>query len=106
MSGEVVGEGVVVVEVVYAQPDRAVLKSYRLAAPATVADALRLAAADADFAAATAAMAAGQVGIFGRRVDSSEAVLTGDRVEIYRPPITDPKLARRARARVSKSGRS
>jgi uncharacterized protein len=38
------------------------------------------------------------VGVHGRRVALSEMVRDGDRVEIYRPLTTDPKLARRRRA--------
>jgi hypothetical protein len=39
------------------------------------------------------------VGIFGRRVERDCVLADGDRVEIYRPLIADPKAARRRRAR-------
>lgn len=39
------------------------------------------------------------VGIFGRVCGLDAAVAAGDRVEIYRPLVRDPKEARRARAR-------
>lgn len=39
-----------------------------------------------------------QVGIFGRRVALQQPLRSGDRVEIYRRLIADPKLARRRRA--------
>ena len=40
----------------------------------------------------------GRVGIFGRRVGLETVLGDGDRVEIYRPLIADPKEARRNRA--------
>lgn len=43
-------------------------------------------------------LARGSVGIFGRPVELDAVVRDGDRVEIYRPLIVDPKEARRARA--------
>jgi putative ubiquitin-RnfH superfamily antitoxin RatB of RatAB toxin-antitoxin module len=36
--------------------------------------------------------------IFGRRVDASAVLAPDDRVEITRPLVCDPKLARRVRA--------
>ena len=39
------------------------------------------------------------VGIFGRVCALEATVAAGDRVEIYRPLLRDPKDARRARAR-------
>jgi putative ubiquitin-RnfH superfamily antitoxin RatB of RatAB toxin-antitoxin module len=39
-----------------------------------------------------------RVGIFGETARLQDAVHDGDRVEIYRPLVADPKEARRARA--------
>ncbi|RKS86872.1 hypothetical protein DES39_0075 [Orbus hercynius] len=39
-----------------------------------------------------------QVGIYGKLVDLSDMVNDGDRIEIYRPLINDPKEIRRKRA--------
>jgi putative ubiquitin-RnfH superfamily antitoxin RatB of RatAB toxin-antitoxin module len=36
--------------------------------------------------------------IFGRRVDRDRPLVEGDRVEITRPLVCDPKIARRRRA--------
>jgi uncharacterized protein len=85
------------IEVAYAEPDRAIVKSYRLAFPATIDDALRLAAADPEFAGIDFTGSA--VGIFGRLATPTQVLADGDRVEIYRPLAADPKTARRARAR-------
>ena len=40
-----------------------------------------------------------QLGIFGKRIRSDRPLRNGDRVEILRPLQTDPKEARRRRAR-------
>jgi putative ubiquitin-RnfH superfamily antitoxin RatB of RatAB toxin-antitoxin module len=85
------------IEVTYAEPHRAIVKAYRLAPSATVGDALRLAAADPEFAGIDLSRSA--VGIFGRVSAPSQVLADGDRVEIYRPLAADPKSARRARAR-------
>jgi putative ubiquitin-RnfH superfamily antitoxin RatB of RatAB toxin-antitoxin module len=85
------------IEVTYAEPHRAIVKAYRLGAPATIDDALRLAAADPEFAGIDFAGLA--VGIFGSVSALNRALADGDRVEIYRPLTADPKTARRARAR-------
>ena len=38
------------------------------------------------------------LGVYGKVVHAQTLLQTGDRVEIYRPLVTDPKDARRARA--------
>jgi putative ubiquitin-RnfH superfamily antitoxin RatB of RatAB toxin-antitoxin module len=40
-----------------------------------------------------------KVGIFGKRVNLTQPIKSEDRIEIYRPLITDPKAARRLRAK-------
>jgi putative ubiquitin-RnfH superfamily antitoxin RatB of RatAB toxin-antitoxin module len=85
------------VEVSYAEPLRAVVKTFRLSSGASIGDVLRLAAADPDFAGIDLAHSA--VGIFGKLAPLSQMLNDGDRVEIYRPLAADPKSARRARAR-------
>ena len=84
------------IEVAYVEPQRAVVKVFRLAAGASIADALRLAALDADFAGVDLANSA--FGIFGKSARPDHALQQGDRIEIYRPLTADPKVARRARA--------
>lgn len=39
-----------------------------------------------------------EIGIFGRRVSLESPVSDGDRIEVYRPLVRDPKQARRSRA--------
>jgi putative ubiquitin-RnfH superfamily antitoxin RatB of RatAB toxin-antitoxin module len=77
------------VEVVRAWPDRAELRALELEEGATVRGALAAAGMEAPHGA----------GIHGRRVTLDATLADGDRVEIYRPLLADPKAARRRRAR-------
>ena len=86
----------VLVEVAYALPHRQRLLSVRVPAGATVAVAVRASGLLDEFPEVD--LARSKVGIFGRRVSLDQAVRDGDRVEIYRELIADPKAARRARA--------
>ena len=85
-----------IVEVIYALPDRAVVKSYRLRPPATVADALALAAAEPDFAGIDVARSA--VGIFGRTVTPGADFAAG------RPAGAVPRLAGGPKGRTPPAG--
>ena len=85
----------ITVTIVFALPERAIEIELRLAAGATVADAL------AGFPAEKVrdiALSQAPVGIFGRRVEQDHVLADRDRVEIYRPLIAEPKAARRRRA--------
>jgi uncharacterized protein len=84
------------IEIVYAEPQRAIHRSLRLAPGSRVADALQVAALDPHFAGVDLWNAA--LGIFGRLTRADHALQDGDRIEIYRPLTADPKAARRARA--------
>jgi putative ubiquitin-RnfH superfamily antitoxin RatB of RatAB toxin-antitoxin module len=97
---------VIRVEIVYAQPQRSIVKSLSLPPDALIADALKLAAMDENFQGVDLANAA--VGIYGQVAGRERPLKNGDRIEIYRPLLEEPKLARRKRAgrKASKSGRS
>jgi putative ubiquitin-RnfH superfamily antitoxin RatB of RatAB toxin-antitoxin module len=94
--------GEIVVEVAHALPQRAIVKTFRLTAPATLADALAMARGDPDYCGIDWDRAA--VGIFGVPAARQRALRDGDRVEIYRPLEVDPKAARRARAKKQRDG--
>jgi uncharacterized protein len=83
------------VEVAYALPDEQVVVTLALPAGSTAADALERSGLRTRFPeiAATA-----KLGIHGRIVAGDTTLAAGDRVEIYRPLIADPKQARRRRA--------
>jgi uncharacterized protein len=91
------------VEVAYAEPQRAIVKAFRLASPATVAEALAAAAADPDFAGIDIAGSA--AGVFGSLARPEQPLKEGDRVEIYRALAVDPKTARRARVKEARRTR-
>ena len=84
------------VEVVYALPGAQTVHRINLASGATVADALRAVSEIPPFA--ELLLEERPVGVFGERVDVSQPLLDGDRVEIYRKLAVDPKEARRLRA--------
>ena len=92
----------IAVEVAYALPQRAVVKTFRLSAPATIADALATARADPEYCGVDWDRAA--VGIFGVPAARQRGLRDGDRIEIYRPLKVDPKAARRARAKQKGTG--
>jgi len=84
------------VEVVYALPEKQYLLNVRLAQGSTVEQAIAASGilelrTDID-------LAKNKVGVFSRPVKLTDTVNDGDRVEIYRPLIADPKELRRQRA--------
>jgi putative ubiquitin-RnfH superfamily antitoxin RatB of RatAB toxin-antitoxin module len=84
------------IEVVYALPGEQILLTVELADGATVADALAAVADAPPFSELdTTAM---PVGVHGVLVERNTRLRSGDRVEIYRPLLTDPMQARRRRA--------
>ncbi|MGH8037259.1 MAG: RnfH family protein [Stenotrophomonas sp.] len=80
------------VEVVLAWPDRALSCRLQLADGATVGEAVALAALEG-----TQACAA--VAVHGVLAQASQPLRDGDRVELLRPLLADPKDNRRRRAR-------
>ncbi len=90
----------IMVEIVYAEAQRSVVKSLSLPQGARLADALLLAAQDAELQGIDFNRA--PLGIFGQLVQRDQVLSDGDRIEIYRPLAEDPKIARRKRARSSR----
>jgi putative ubiquitin-RnfH superfamily antitoxin RatB of RatAB toxin-antitoxin module len=84
------------IEIVYAQTGHSILKSLRLKHGATIAEALAAVAAEADFSRLN--LQDSPVGIFGKIMRRDVQLNDGDRIEIYRPLLEEPKLARRRRA--------
>ncbi len=93
------------IEVVYALPSEQALVSVEVEDGATVAEAIERSGMLRRFP--EIARPPSLVGIFGKRTTLAARVRDGDRIEIYRPLIVDPKEARRARARMrAKKNRS
>jgi len=93
------------VEVVYALPERQWSATLELPAGASIADALAAVATASGFRALD--LASVSVGIWGRVVtDRGHRLADGDRVEIYRPLVVEPMLARRQREAAVKERQS
>jgi len=86
----------ITVTVVYALPERATEIELTLPSGATVAEALNRSGIATRHP--EVQLARCPVGIFGRRVGHGTLLSDGDRVEVYRPLIAEPKDARRRRA--------
>lgn len=86
----------IAVEVAYALPEKQYLRRVTLEEGATVEQAIHasgLLALRTDID-----LAKNKVGIYSRPVKLTDLLSDGDRVEIYRPLIADPKELRRQRA--------
>ncbi|CAI8825527.1 MULTISPECIES: RnfH family protein [Kosakonia] len=91
--------GNIAVEVAYALPEKQYLQRVTIEEGATVEQAIRASGLlelrdDID-------LNVNKVGIYSRPVKLQDPVHDGDRVEIYRPLIADPKELRRQRAEKS-----
>ncbi|WLS79924.1 RnfH family protein [Erwinia pyri] len=86
----------IAVEVVYALPEKQYLYTVNVEEGATVEAAIKASGilelrSDID-------LAKNKVGVFSRPVKLGDEVQSGDRIEIYRPLLADPKELRRLRA--------
>jgi putative ubiquitin-RnfH superfamily antitoxin RatB of RatAB toxin-antitoxin module len=84
------------VEVVLAMPDRQELVVLEVTTGSTLADAITQSGLPEIFE--DFELDPTRVGIFGKKASPDQVLRDGDRVEIYRPLIADPKEARRQRA--------
>jgi putative ubiquitin-RnfH superfamily antitoxin RatB of RatAB toxin-antitoxin module len=84
------------VEIVYALPERQTLLALYVPAGTTLAGAVS--ASGITTLHPEIDLATAKVGIFGKLASADTVLHGGDRVEIYRPLVADPKEARRARA--------
>lgn len=84
------------IEVAYAQPEEQVIVSIKVPQGTTLEQAVNLSGLLARFPEINCSEL--KLGIFGTACKPEQAVKQGDRVEIYRPLIHDPKEARRQRA--------
>ena len=86
----------IAVEVVYALPEKQYFYTVNIEEGATVEQAIRASGIlelrnDID-------LARNKIGVFSRPVKLDDEVQAGDRIEIYRPLLADPKELRRQRA--------
>ena len=93
------------VEVVYALPDRQTLLALEVASDATIAAVIEQSGILEQFPEID--LGENKVGVFGKLGKLTDTLHAGDRVEIYRPLIADPKEVRKqraARGKVMKKG--
>jgi len=84
------------IEVVYATPEKQVLLSLSVPQGSTVEQGIEQSAIRDQFPGME--IKPESVGIFSRKVPFDHRLRDGDRIEIYRPLLVDPKEARRQRA--------
>lgn len=84
------------IEVVYALPRQQIILQEQVAIGSTVGEVLATSKMHAQVE--NLQIADGKVGIFGKAVKLSQVLKAGDRIELYRPLLTDPKEARRRKA--------
>ena len=91
------------IEVCYAEPDRAWRVALRFVGPATISDAIARSALIERLGLDPAAL---RIAIYGKLVALDTILADGDRVELLRPLVVEPKEARRQRVKKKASGRS
>ena len=89
-------ENLIAIEVAHARPEKQVLKSLQVPVGTTVQQAIELSGIRNVFP--DLKVDPDRLGIFSNRVAPDQPLVNGDRVEIYRPLIADPKESRRKRA--------
>lgn len=86
------------VEVAYAMPDKQIIRAVNVDAGTTIGAAIVQSGIMMDFPELEFELEEAKVGIFGKAAAMTTELSNGDRVEIYRPLIADPKEVRRQRA--------
>lgn len=97
-------EKTITVEVAYAMPQKQALLELQVAQGTTALEAAQQSGVVKQFA--DVDLENSKLGIFGKAVSPQQVLQEGDRVEIYRPLIADPKDVRKARAARAKERRS
>jgi len=86
------------VEVAYALPEKQIIRAVNVDAGTTIGAAIVQSGIMMDFPELEDKLEHAKVGIFGKAAAMTTVLADGDRVEIYRPLIADPKEVRRKRA--------
>jgi putative ubiquitin-RnfH superfamily antitoxin RatB of RatAB toxin-antitoxin module len=89
------------VEVAYALPEKQIIRTVNVDAGTTIGAAIVLSGIMMDFP--ELELEEAKVGIFGKAAVMTTVLSDGERVEIYRPLIADPKEVRRKRAAEGKA---
>lgn len=92
------------VEVAYALPDKQAILALDVVEGTTALEAARQSGITGEFEGID--LENSKIGIFGKPVSPDQVLREGDRVEIYRPLIADPKEVRKERAARVKARRA
>ncbi|MCP4769343.1 MAG: RnfH family protein [Gammaproteobacteria bacterium] len=84
------------IEVAYATPQKQLILEHEVEAGSLARDAVRSCGIDQQFPEIN--LESCDIGVFGKAVADDYQLFDGDRIEIYRPLIADPKEIRRQRA--------
>ena len=91
------------VEVAFALPEKQVIRAVNVDEGTTIGAAIVQSGIMMDFPELDSKLEDAKVGIFGKVAAMTTVLHDGDRVEIYRPLIADPKEVRRQRAAEGKA---
>lgn len=89
------------IEVVYALPERQLLLKLRVPRGTSAREAVKLSGIRGQFPQID--LQRDQLGIFGKKIKGDTEVQEGDRIEIYRPLLADPREVRRRLAAEGKT---
>ncbi|MFU8895998.1 MAG: RnfH family protein [Gammaproteobacteria bacterium] len=89
------------VEVAFARPERQLILEVEVPAGTTAIEAVRLSGIEEQFPEID--LARNRLGVFGKLCKADRLLHAGDRVEVYRPLLADPRAARRERAATGKT---
>ena len=84
------------IEVAYATPEKQLIVECEIEPGTLPRDAIRLSGIDLHFPEIDLEQC--DLGVFGKPIKADYELVEGDRIEIYRPLIADPKEVRRQRA--------
>ena len=90
------------IEVAYALPEKQIIRAVNVDDGTTIGAAIVQSGIMMDFPELELTLEGAKVGIFGKAAAMTTELSEGDRVEIYRPLIADPKAVRRKRAEEGK----
>ena len=93
------------IEVAYALPEKQRIVKLEVPAGTTALEAVTLSKLDEVFEEIVVGPSL-EIGVWGKATSADRVLVAGERVEIYRPLLIDPKEIRKARAARAKAARS
>jgi len=91
------------VEVAYALPEKQKIVALQVAKGTTAQEAMIQSGIAEQFSGLD--LESAKIGVFGKAIKPAQVLAAGDRVEIYRPLLIDPKESRKERAAKAKTNK-